>query len=97
MKRKILLIIALALTLVTCLGVLTACPLTDIILGSTTGNGGSDPDQFGYGDDFRLIREMKMNEEKHLLVYNKTENLSFEELVLAQAIQGIYARTNARY
>jgi hypothetical protein len=90
MKRKVLLIIALVLTLATCLTVLTACPLENIF-------GSTDPDQFGYGDDFRLIREMKMNEEKKLLVFNKTENLSFEELVLAQAIQGIYARTNARY
>ena len=45
----------------------------------------------------RILRKMIMNEEKHLLVYNKTESLSFEELVLAQAIQGIYARTSARY
>jgi len=45
----------------------------------------------------RILRKMIMNEEKHLLVYNKTERLSFEELVLAQAIQGIYARTSARY
>ena len=48
-------------------------------------------------EGFHLVRKMIMNEEKHLLVFNKTENLNFEELVLAQAIQGIYARTNARY
>ena len=89
MKRKILLLVALILTLATCLAVFTACPISN-----PNGNGG---EQFGYGDDFRLIREMKMNEDKHLLVFNKTESLSFEELVLAQAIQGIYARTNARY
>jgi hypothetical protein len=48
-------------------------------------------------EEFHLVRKMIMNKEKHLLVFNKTENLSFEELVLAQAIQGIYARTSARY
>ena len=51
----------------------------------------------GYGDDFRIVREMTMNKDKHLFVFNKTENLSFAELVVAQAIQGIYARTNAKY
>ena len=90
MKRKISLIVALILTLSMCLAVLTSCPWNK--------DETDTPDeQFGYGDDFSLIREMKMNEEKHLLVFNKTENLSFEELVLAQAIQGIYARESARY
>ncbi len=85
MKKIISLICALAMILSVSL-VLTSCPWDKPV-----------EEPFGYGDDFRIIREMKMNEEKHLLVFNKTESLNFSELVLAQAIQGIYARTNARY
>lgn len=85
MKKKISLICVVAIMMSLLLG-LTACKEED-----------PGPESFGYGNDFRIIREMTMNEEKHLFVFNKTENLSFEELVVAQAIQGIYARTNARY
>lgn len=89
MKIKFSRLLALTLVFVFVLSMLTSCPQPPV----------EDPvdEPFGYGDDFRLIREMTMNEEKHLLVFNKTENLNFAELVLAQAIQGIYARTNARY
>lgn len=87
MKRIISLICIFAMVLSLSL-VLTSCPKDETTPEEKT---------FGYPDDFRLIREMTMNEEKHLLVFNKTENLNFYELVLAQAIQGIYARTNARY
>ena len=86
MKRIISLICVLTMMLSLCL-IFTACPF----------NQGGKEEPFGYGDDFRMIREMTMNEDKHLLVYNKTESLNFAELVLAQAIQGIYARTSARY
>lgn len=87
MKKRISLCCALALIIA-----VLCVPLTSCILFEH-----EDETPFGYGDDFRLFREMKMNEDKHLLVFNKTESLSFEELVLAQAIQGIYARENARY
>lgn len=89
MKMKFSRLLALALVFTFILAMLTSCPQPPV----------EDPvdGPFGYGDDFRIIREMTMNEDKHLLVFNKTENLSFAELVLAQAIQGIYARTNARY
>ncbi len=90
MKRKISLFLALIFMLSICLTSLTACPWNV----EDPNNPSNDP---GKVEDVSLIREMIMNEEKHLLVYNKTENLSFEELVLAQAIQGIYARTSARY
>jgi len=73
---------------------LTACPWNENPEQTTTDGGTSNmPD---LGDNFSRIREMVMNEDKHLLVYNKTESLSFAELVLAQAFQDIYARTNAR-
>ena len=90
MKRKISLFLALIFMLSICLTSLTACPWNV----EDPNNPSNDS---GKVEDVSLIREMIMNEEKHLLVYNKTENLSFEELVLAQAIQGIYARTSARY
>ena len=89
MKRKISLFLALIFMLSICLTSLTACPWNV--------EDPNNPNNSGNVEDVSLIREMIMNEEKHLLVYNKTENLSFEELVLAQAIQGIYARTSARY
>lgn len=89
MKRKISLFLALIFMLSICLTSLTACPWNV--------EDPNNPNNPGNVEDVSLIREMIMNEEKHLLVYNKTENLSFEELVLAQAIQGIYARTSARY
>ncbi len=90
MKRKIALLCGLMLLL--------SCVLT-AFAGCTGENTATTPTEtpFGYGDDCRLFREMTMNAEKHLLVFNRTESLGFEELVLAQAIQGIYARTNARY
>lgn len=94
MKRKISLILALILVISIGVTSLTACPWSETP-EQTTKDGTSDGPV--YGEDLSLIREMVMNEEKHLFVYNKTENLSFAELVLAQAIQGIYARTNARY
>ncbi|MBQ7374449.1 MAG: hypothetical protein IJW61_00550 [Clostridia bacterium] len=90
MKRFIALFCAILLLLSFVVGSLSSC----------WNDGEKDPpdDAFvGYGDDFRIIREMTMNEERHLLVFNYTENLSFEELVIAQAIQGLYARTNAKY
>ena len=89
MKRKISLFLVLVLTISMCVTNITACFLFP-------NNGGENPGNTD-AENFHLIREMIMNEEKHLLVFNKTENLSFEELVLAQAIQGIYARTSARY
>ena len=85
MKRIISLICALTMIL-SLSAFLTSCPWDQPV-----------EEPFGYGDDFRIIREMKMNEDKHLLVFNKTESLNFSELVLAQAIQGLYARENARY
>ena len=93
MKRKISLILALILVISIGMTSLTACPWNEN--PQQTDNNLTDDPQFG--DDLSLIREMVMNEDKHLLVYNKTESLSFAELVLAQAIQGIYARTSARY
>ena len=89
MKRKISLFLVLVLTISMCVTNITACFLFP-------DNGSENPGNTD-AENFHLIREMIMNEEKHLLVFNKTENLSFEELVLAQAIQGIYARTSARY
>ncbi|MCD8372925.1 MAG: hypothetical protein LUD27_06470 [Clostridia bacterium] len=52
---------------------------------------------YGYDDDFTYYQEMVMNSEKKLYVFNRSESLSFDELVLAEAIQGIYARTDAKY
>ena len=97
MKRIIALFCSLILLLSLLVSSLSSC-------GWLSPNDTDDPDQnsgedgfVGYGDDFRIVREMTMNEDKHLYVFNKTESLSFEELVVAQAIQGIYARTNAKY
>jgi hypothetical protein len=90
MKRKISLFLLLVLILSICITSLTACPAIDP-------EATKKPDEPVDPKEVSLIREMIMNEDKHLYVFNKTENLSFEELVLAQAIQGIYARTNARY
>ena len=91
MKRIISLVLVLVMIFSLSLA-LTSCHLVD-----TDGGNSGEPEKFGYGDDFRAIREMTMNEDKHLLVFNKTERLNYAELVLAQAIQGIYARTSARY
>lgn len=97
MKKIIALFCSLILLLSLLVSSLSSC-------GWLSPNDTDDPDQnsgedgfVGYGDDFRIVREMTMNEDKHLYVFNKTESLSFEELVVAQAIQGIYARTNAKY
>lgn len=108
MKRIIALISALVLLFTLLLSTMTSCGLFNKPDPTPDGGNTETPDNgetekpeedvfVGYGDDFRIIREMTMNEDKHLYVFNKTENLSFEELVLAQAIQGIYARTNAKY
>jgi len=90
MKKHISLILVLVLLISICVTSLTACPWGE--QQTTVPSGGNETPE-----ELSLIREMIMNEEKHLLVYNKTESLSFEELVLAQAIQGIYARSSARY
>ncbi len=92
MKRKLTLVCALILLMSCVMTFFAGCQGDQ---NTTTQPTESTP--FGYGDDFRLFREMTMNEQKHLLVFNRTESLSFDELVLAQAIQGIYARTGARY
>lgn len=106
MKRIIALFCAFVLLFTLLVTSLGSCNLInpnkpDENPGGTPGdNPGETPEEegfVGYGDDFRIVREMTMNEDKHLFVFNKTENLSFAELVVAQAIQGIYARTNAKY
>ena len=111
MKRIIsivlVLIIVLSLCLVSCVndsGQTTTNNTNPTSTSTSTTTKAPDPDSTPDPDydpnapeGDRILRKMIMNEEKHLLVYNKTESLSFEELVLAQAIQGIYARTSARY
>ena len=48
-------------------------------------------------EGFSYYREMTMNEGKQLLVFNRSEKLNAQQRILAEAIQGIFARTDARY
>lgn len=72
-----------------CAGTLVACKDNN---DDTPGD-----EQFGFEDGFSYYQEMTMNPEKHLYVFNRSESLSDAELIVAEAIQGIYARTNAKY
>lgn len=75
--------------------------LSLVACGGNTGESetetSGEPEHFGYADDFSYYKPLVMNQEKHLYVYNRSERLSNEETVLAEAIQGIYARTGAKY
>lgn len=85
---------ALVMLLLTLTGMLTAC--RDATTPDDTPKP-EEPEKFGYADDFSYYQELVMNPDKHLYVYNRTETLTNEESVLAEAIQGIYARTGAKY
>lgn len=91
MRRLLAMGMAFAMLLVVLTGMLTACREDPAPTPTPT------PDDFGYADDFSYYQELVMNPDKHLYVYNRTETLSDAETVLAEAIQGIYARTGARY
>ena len=57
-----------------------------------------DPfEQYKKADDFSYYRAMTMNTDKVLSVFGHGENLSAEQKIAAEAIQGIFARTNAKY
>lgn len=57
-----------------------------------------DPfEQYRKADDFTYYREMKMNADKKLYVFGKSENLTGPQKIAAEAVQGIFARTNAKY
>ena len=57
--------------------------------GETETETSGEPEHFGYADDFSYYKPLVMNKEKHLYVYNRSERLSDEETVLAEAIQGL--------
>ncbi len=48
-------------------------------------------------EGFSYYRAMTMNSEKKLYVFNRSEKLTPAQIITAQAIQGIYARTDAKY
>ena len=57
-----------------------------------------DPfEQYKKADDFSYYRTMTMNSDKKMLVFGRSESLSSEQKIAAEAIQGIFARTNAKY
>lgn len=57
-----------------------------------------DPfDEYKKAENFTYYRSMTMNSEKKLLVFGRSESLSAEQKIAAEAIQGIFARTNAKY
>ena len=48
-------------------------------------------------DDFSYYREMTMNPQKKLYVFNRDRSLSSAQAIIAEAIQGIYARTDCKF
>lgn len=57
-----------------------------------------DPfDEYRKAEDFTYYQSMTMNADKKLLVFGKTETLTARQIIVAEAIQGIFARTNAKY
>ena len=63
-------------------------------------SGGENTDAFAeYRKEagFTYYREMKMNKNKRLFVFNRSESLSPAQAITAEAIQGIYARTDCKF
>lgn len=54
-------------------------------------------EQYRKPQGFTYYRQMTMNPDKQLYVFNRLEQLTREQKIAAEAIQGIYARTNAKY
>lgn len=62
------------------------------------GNGEKDGfAQYEKPEGFSYYREMTMNPEKKLYVFNRSETLTASQKITAEAIQGIYARTDAKF
>lgn len=90
MKRKITSFLLILAILVLSLGILTACKPDD--------DGEKDPfAEYRKEEGFTYYQEMVMNPDKKLYVFNRSESLSAQDRIVAEAIQGIYARTNAKF
>ena len=48
-------------------------------------------------EGFSYYRSMKLSEDKKLYAFNRSESLSSKQTIAAEAIQGIYARTNCKF
>lgn len=58
----------------------------------------ADPfEEYRKEEGFSYYQEMTMNSEKKLYVFNRTEKLNNQQAILAEAIQGIYGRTNQKF
>lgn len=79
---------------------LIAIALAAVVLCSVLGLVSCNKDEFAdyrKPEGFSYYRQMTMNPDKQLYVFNRSEQLSREQKIAAEAIQGIYARTNAKY
>ncbi len=87
--KKISFILATIIVL-SCLALcFSACAPTDSI---------DDPfDQYRKDDNFSYYKAMVAAADKKFYVFGRSENLSSAQKIVAEAIQGIFARTNAKY
>ena len=79
---------------------LVAILLAAIVLCTVLGLVSCNRDEFAdyrKPQGFSYYRQMTMNADKKLYVFNHSESLTREQKIAAEAIQGIYARTNAKY
>lgn len=93
MKKIFLILLVCFLSLVIC----TSCNKEDGPGGdNNNGNNNQQTDKFD-AETFTYFEELHMNEDKELLVFNRSESLSFEKELVCVAIQGIYSRTNQKF
>lgn len=83
--KKFIAFLLLVVMAVLSTSVLTACEPADPF------------EEYRKEEGFSYYQEMTMNADKKLYVFNRTEKLNNQQAILAQAIQGIYGRTNQQF